>query len=74
MISTDKKIVVVFGATGVQGGSVARAFLQDPVASQQFRVRAITRDSSRPAATALAKEGAELVEVGLFLFCEIIYI
>jgi uncharacterized protein YbjT (DUF2867 family) len=64
MVSADKKVVVVFGATGVQGGSVARALLQDLVASQQFQVRAVTRDCSQPAAAALVKEGAEVVEVG----------
>ncbi len=70
MASADKKIVVVFGATGVQGGSVTRALLQDPVASQQFQVRAITRDPSKPAAVALVKDGAEVAMVGPFLSYE----
>jgi uncharacterized protein YbjT (DUF2867 family) len=70
MAPVDKKIVVVFGATGIQGGSVARTLLQDRVASQQFQVRAITRNPSKPAAVALLKEGAEVIKVSLFLVYE----
>jgi uncharacterized protein YbjT (DUF2867 family) len=71
MSSADKKVVVVFGATGVQGGSVAKALLRDLVASQEFRVRAITRDPSKPAAAALVKEGTEVTKVGPFIFYEV---
>lgn len=62
-MTDNKKILVVFGATGVQGGSVARAILNDPITSQQFRVRAVTRDSSKIEAVALAELGAEILEV-----------
>ncbi|XP_070531980.1 nmrA-like family domain-containing protein 1 [Ptychodera flava] len=51
------KVIVVFGATGAQGGSVARALLCDP----QYKVRAVTRDPNSPAAGALAAQGAEVV-------------
>ena len=37
------KIIAVVGATGVQGGGLARAILADP--SGGFSVRAITRDA-----------------------------
>ncbi|KAE8440522.1 hypothetical protein EG329_007268 [Mollisiaceae sp. DMI_Dod_QoI] len=62
MAFVDKKVVVVFGATGVQGSSVAKALLRDPSASHQFHVRAITRDPSKPAAVALIKKGAEITK------------
>ncbi|GKZ35283.1 hypothetical protein AbraIFM66950_005878 [Aspergillus brasiliensis] len=61
-MSENKKLFVVFGATGIQGGSVARAILADPIASKQFNVRAITRDPSKPAARSLAQQGAELMK------------
>jgi hypothetical protein len=67
MPSIDKKVVVVFGATGTQGGSVVRALLHDIVASQQFHIRAITRDPSTLVAAALVKEGAEVVKVSSLL-------
>lgn len=62
MTSTQLKTVVVFGATGNQGGSVAKALLKDPRATQQFKVRAVTRDPSKPAAKALVEQGAEVVK------------
>lgn len=55
---TNKKVIVVFGATGAQGGSVARAILE----SKKFAVRALTRDVTRPKALALQALGAELVK------------
>lgn len=48
------------GATGAQGGGLARAILNDPVS--EFSVRAITRDASSDKAKALASQGAEVVE------------
>lgn len=59
-----KKVLVVFGATGSQGGSVIKSFLSDPKASQEFRIRGITRDPSKPNAKALAEKGVETVTVG----------
>jgi len=43
MVSNDKKLIAVVGATGHQGGGVVRA-LQ---ASGQFKVRALTRDPNK---------------------------
>jgi uncharacterized protein YbjT (DUF2867 family) len=43
MISNNKKLIAVIGATGQQGGGVVRA-LQD---SGQFKVRALTRDPDK---------------------------
>src|SRR4051812_47782074 len=61
MMSDDNKVISVVGATGSQGGSVARALLADG----GYRVRAITRDASSPKAEALADLGAEVVEARL---------
>jgi uncharacterized protein YbjT (DUF2867 family) len=50
------KTIVVTGATGNQGGATARHLLADG-----WHVRALVRDDTAPAATALAAAGAELV-------------
>lgn len=52
------KLILVTGATGQQGGAVARHLLKQP----GFAVRALTRDSAKPAAKALAQAGAELFQ------------
>lgn len=56
------KVLTVFGATGQQGGSVVHHVINDPDLSKQFKVRAITRDTSKPAAQALRQKGAEVVK------------
>jgi uncharacterized protein YbjT (DUF2867 family) len=55
----DKKIIAVVGATGAQGGGLARAILNDKTSA--FSVRAITRDPSSEKARALAALGADVV-------------
>jgi uncharacterized protein YbjT (DUF2867 family) len=57
----SKKILVVFGATGQQGGSVVNYVLNDPEMSKKFRVRAVTRDISKPAAQSLKQREVEVV-------------
>jgi len=57
------KIIAVVGATGVQGGGLARAILADP--GSGFSLRAITRDPSKDNAKALAAKGAEVVSANL---------
>jgi uncharacterized protein YbjT (DUF2867 family) len=59
----DKPLIVVVGSTSKQGRSVAMTLLQ----SHNFRVRALTRDASSPAARALQDLGAEIVNVPLEL-------
>jgi uncharacterized protein YbjT (DUF2867 family) len=54
-----KKIIAVAGATGAQGGGLARAILADP--NGGFTLRALTRDVNSEKAKALAKQGAEVV-------------
>jgi uncharacterized protein YbjT (DUF2867 family) len=61
----SKTLLVVFGATGNQGGSIAHFVLDSPSLSKQYSVRAITRDVNNPKAQALASKGAELVEADL---------
>ena len=53
------KIVTIYGATGNQGTSVARALLSDKTGA--FAVRAITRNPDSDSAKALASLGAEVV-------------
>lgn len=56
---SEKKIIVVFGATGAQGGGLVRAILNH--SNSEFSVRAVTRDTTSPKAQALAAMGAEVV-------------
>ncbi|XP_067673244.1 nmrA-like family domain-containing protein 1 [Haliotis asinina] len=55
------RVVVVFGATGRQGGFVARALVKDG----QFAVRAITRHGDSEKAKELEKEGCDVVVANL---------
>jgi uncharacterized protein YbjT (DUF2867 family) len=56
---SSKKTIVVFGATGAQGGGLVRAILDDK--NSEFAVRAVTRDINSDKAKALAAAGAEVV-------------
>jgi uncharacterized protein YbjT (DUF2867 family) len=64
----SKKLLVVFGATGVQGGSVVKTVLGDPKMRGSWAVRGVTRDTSKPSAKALESLGAETVAVSLTTF------
>lgn len=55
------KLIVVLGATGNQGGSVAKVFLQEP----GWKVRAVTRNASSAKAQDLVARGAEVVQADL---------
>ena len=63
----SKKLLVVFGATGKQGGSVINSILEDPKTAADFSIRGITRDPSKPSAQALTKRGVECFPVGLLV-------
>ncbi|KAE8369549.1 hypothetical protein BDV27DRAFT_153037 [Aspergillus caelatus] len=54
--------IAVVGATGKQGGSVARSLLQNP----SFKVRAVTRNKSSDASQSLASAGADVVQANGF--------
>lgn len=60
---TGKKIIAVVGATGQQGGGLARGILDDP--DSEFTVRAITRNPESDAAKELALRGAEVVQADI---------
>lgn len=56
---SEKKVIAVLGATGAQGGGLARAILADT--SGEFKLRALTRDINSDKAKELADSGAEVV-------------
>jgi NAD(P)-dependent dehydrogenase (short-subunit alcohol dehydrogenase family) len=60
---STKKVIAVVGATGRQGGGLARAILADPLGD--FTVRALTRNPESAPARRLANHGAEVVAADL---------
>jgi uncharacterized protein YbjT (DUF2867 family) len=54
-----RKIITVFGATGAQGGGLARAILADK--NSEFAVRVVTRDANSEKSKVFAQLGAEVV-------------
>ena len=56
--SADRATIVVTGATGRQGGAVARRLLDDG----RWHVKAVTRSAASAAARKLATDGAEVVQ------------
>jgi uncharacterized protein YbjT (DUF2867 family) len=56
-------VIAVVGATGAQGGGLARAILNDP--SSAYSVRALVRDPSSQKAQALARAGADVVQADI---------
>ncbi|OSC99396.1 NAD-P-binding protein [Trametes coccinea BRFM310] len=61
---TEKKIILIIGATGAQGLAVIDALLHPSAdgAPSPFAVRALTRDPNGRRAQELAKKGVELVQ------------
>ena len=59
----DSKVIAVLGATGAQGGGLARAILDDPDGG--FTARALTRNPDSDGAKALAERGAQVVAADL---------
>lgn len=60
---SSRKIIAVVGATGSQGGGLARAILND--AGESFAARALTRNPGSDRAAELARLGAEVVHAEL---------
>jgi uncharacterized protein YbjT (DUF2867 family) len=58
-----KRVIAVVGATGAQGGGLARAILNDPASA--YAVRALVRDPSSAKSQELARSGAELVKADI---------
>src|SRR3712207_1222459 len=52
-----ERLILVCGATGNQGGAVARSLLD-----RGFRVRALSRNPQKPEAQTLTEQGAEVVQ------------
>jgi uncharacterized protein YbjT (DUF2867 family) len=55
-------LIVVIGATGTQGGSVIRELI---ASDKPYRIRGITRDASKPAASQLTAKGVEMVSTSI---------
>ncbi|CAF3430413.1 unnamed protein product [Fusarium graminearum] len=58
----QRKRVVIIGATGLQGGSVARILAQSP---DRYIIRGLTRNTSSPKAQELFKLGIEVQQADL---------
>ncbi|KJY02551.1 NmrA-like family protein [Zymoseptoria brevis] len=58
---TSKKVIVVFGSTGNQGGSVINTVLSHSELASKYALRGVTRDASSPKSQALASKGVEMV-------------
>jgi uncharacterized protein YbjT (DUF2867 family) len=63
IIMSEARTIAVVGATGAQGGGLARSILDDPAGG--FSVRALTRRPDSEVAKALADAGAEVVRADL---------
>ncbi|EPE03009.1 hypothetical protein F503_08623 [Ophiostoma piceae UAMH 11346] len=59
------KLITVFGSTGNQGSSVISHILHDDKLSKEYKIRGITRDTSKPSAVQLAKKGVEVVSADM---------
>ncbi|KAF9387211.1 hypothetical protein CPB97_002795 [Podila verticillata] len=59
------KLLVVFFATGQQGGSIIDYVLNDHTLSKEYKVRGITRDPTKPEAQALSKKGVQVVKADM---------
>ena len=62
-MASDPQVILVFGATGRQGGSVVDELLRR--GPTKFRVRAATRDVTAEKARQLASRGVDVVRVDL---------
>lgn len=59
------KLLTVFGATGLQGGSLIHHILNHPKLSKLFHLRGITRDALKQSALNLQEKGVEIVQADL---------
>lgn len=61
----SKKIITVFGATGKQGGSIVRTFLNDAKLKDTWAIRGVSRSVEGEGAKKLSAQGVEVVAVSL---------
>lgn len=66
----SKKIISVFGATGKQGGSVVRTFLNDSKLKSDWAVRGVSRNATSDVSKKLTAQGVEMVSVSLPLLID----
>lgn len=59
----DRKVIVVVGASGAQGGGLVRAILNSPFG--EFSPRVLTREDNSVSAKLFARLGAEIVQADL---------
>lgn len=71
-MSTSKKIIVVIGATGGQGGSIVEALLSDSKMSD-LAIRSITRYATEDSLKKLASPSIEVVTVIIFQQLPLLY-
>lgn len=64
-MSSDKKLITIFGATGNQGCSIITALLAQSELASQYSIRGVTRDPSKPSAQKLKSKGVEPIKADL---------
>lgn len=62
---SGKKIITIFGATGNQGGSAVKTFLNDPKLKNEWTVRGVSRTPDSDASKKLIAQGVEVVAVSI---------
>ncbi|KAI9036755.1 HSCARG dehydrogenase [Aspergillus affinis] len=62
---SNRPKIVIFGATGQQGRSIVNALHTHPLVSQQYFLRAITRNTNSPSALSIASQGIETVSADM---------
>ncbi|KAF2725449.1 NAD(P)-binding protein [Polychaeton citri CBS 116435] len=60
-----RKVFLIIGITGNQGGSVARTFLTHPTLKDQYSLRGLTRNAASVASRKLTAQGVEMVQGNL---------
>jgi putative NADH-flavin reductase len=62
---SHSKVLVIFGSTGNQGGSVIDTVLAHPELKQKYALRGITRDANSKKSQALSSKGVEMVQADI---------
>ncbi|KAK3115099.1 hypothetical protein LTR53_005915 [Teratosphaeriaceae sp. CCFEE 6253] len=65
VVSSSKRLLTIFGATGNQGGSVLDVYFAHPDLQEKYALRGITRDPSSPKSQTLVSHGVEMVKAEL---------